>query len=341
MEYRNLGKTKLNVSVIGFGGIPIQRVTIEEVIALFKLAKEKGINFIDTARGYTNSEEKIGLAIKAVENDWIIASKSMARERESFINELNTSLDNLGVECIDLYQFHNIGSEDDYEKIMSKNGAYKAAIEAKKNGKIRYIGMSTHKPKSAMKAYKSGKFVSIQVPFNAVEDQFLPAINLAHDKNIGVIVMKPLAGGAITDASSALKYILDYPITVVIPGMRKREEIKENALVGNRARFFSEKEKEELKSFANKLGNKFCRRCEYCLPCPEGVKIPFNFILHGYLTRYNLKEWAIKRYFSQEVNASACIECGVCETRCPYDLPIREMLKEVNEDFASHKKMEE
>jgi predicted aldo/keto reductase-like oxidoreductase len=341
MEYKKLGATDLNVSVIGFGGIPIQRVSSEEAIELFNVAKENGINFIDTARGYTNSEVKIGLAIKSVNNNWVIASKSMARDREAFLNELETSLTNLGLESIDLYQFHNIGSEEDYDKIMSPDGAYKAALEAQKSGKIRYIGMSTHKPDIAMRAVKSDKFVSIQVPFNAVEDQFLPAIELANKNNIGVIVMKPLAGGAITNASSALKYILDYPVTVVIPGMQKVSEIIENAKVGDKSRVFSEQERKELNLFANNLGSKFCRRCEYCLPCPEGIKIPFNFILHGYLTRYNLKEWAINRYYSQEINASACVECGVCETRCPYELPIREMLKEVSEDFEPYEEMEE
>ncbi|MFP4456567.1 MAG: aldo/keto reductase [Clostridia bacterium] len=341
MEYRKLGSTELNVSVIGFGGIPIQRVSNDEAIQLFKLAKENGINFIDTARGYTNSEEKIGLAIKEVNNDWIIASKSMARDGLTFKKELAISLSNLGIDCIDLYQFHNLGSNEEYDKIMMQDGAYAAAKEAQAKGHIKHIGMSTHKPDVALRAVKSGKFVSIQVPFNAVEDQFLPAINLANKNNIGVIIMKPLAGGAITNASSALKYILEHPVSVVIPGMQKEQEIIENVETGDKSNTLSNIERENLMEFAKNLGNKFCRRCEYCLPCPEGIKIPSNFILHGYLTRYNLKEWAIERYFNQEVKASACVECGICETRCPYNLPIRDMLKDVKNDFAPYEKMEE
>ncbi len=336
MQYRELGKTGLRVSITGFGGIPIQRVSNEEAVEIVRKAKELGINFIDTARGYTNSEEKIGLAIAGDRDYWVLASKSMARDAVTFRRDLQTSLANLKVDYLDLYQFHNIASYEEYDRIFAEDGAYAEALRAQKEGLIHNIGITTHKNFIAVKAVESGMFSTIQVPFNAVESQFLEAIELAVKNGVGVIIMKPLAGGALRRADLALRFFLDYPISSVIPGMQSIEEVEANARVGNEAVKLNNEEREELREMAESLGNHFCRRCEYCLPCPQGIKIPSNFIFHGYLTRYNLQDWALDRYNSMTYKADDCIGCGVCESRCPYELPISEMLKEVARDFAQY-----
>lgn len=337
MKYRKLGSTGLEISVVGFGGIPIQRVSKEEAVKLLQVAKDNGINFIDTARGYASSEAKIGYALEQVKGDFIIASKSMARDAKGYTEELKQSLENLRVNCIDLYQFHNVSSEQAYEQVMGDNGAYEAALKAQQQGLIKYIGFTSHKVDLARKAVESGKFATLQVPFNAVEDHFLEVLELAYKKNIATIIMKPMAGGSLDSGDLALRYILEYNVTTVIPGMQKIEEIIENSSVGNSYKPLTKTEKTKLQEVAKQLGDKFCRRCEYCLPCPQGIKIPAMFILDGYYSRYNLQEWATERYRSLDVTAADCIDCGLCETKCPYQLPIRDMLKEVASHFSSSK----
>ncbi|OPJ54990.1 aldo/keto reductase [Alkalithermobacter paradoxus] len=324
-----LGKTQFEINRVGFGGIPIQRITKEETKKLIQKCKEEGINFIDTARGYTVSEEYIGYSIKEDKDYWIIATKSMSRDYNSMKNDIETSLKNLGRDYIDLYQIHNL-KEDEYEKIFSENGAYKALEEAKKEGKIREIGITSHSVSSIEKGLEYDKFSTIQFPYNIVENQGEKALIKAKEKNIGTIIMKPLAGGALDNAKLALKYILSKEfVDVVIPGMDNINQVIENVKVGNEKNVLTESEMNEINKIKNELGSRFCRRCGYCLPCTENINIPMQFLLEGYYSRYNLKEWALDRYNSLGNGASTCTKCGACERKCPYNLPIRDMLKEV------------
>ncbi len=338
MEYRQFGRTGLKVSVIGFGGIPIQRVSGDEAVTLLRAAQEQGINFIDTAQGYASSESKIGYALQQVPGEWIIASKSMKRDAIGFRAELVKSLTALGVESIDLYQFHNVSTYELYDQVMGEGGAYEAALKAQEEGLIKHIGISSHKNFIAKKAVESGKFVSVQVPFNAVEDQFKEVIEMAAKRDVAIIIMKPLAGGALDNGNLALRYICEYPVTVIIPGMQKVEEVIENAAVGNHFEPLNPDERTELSRIASELGTTFCRRCEYCSPCPEGINIPTMFIFDGYYSRYNLQDWATERYWSQQKTAHDCVKCGICETRCPYNLPIRDMLDQVASHFERRNK---
>jgi len=333
MEKRILGRTNFEVSVIGFGGIPIQRVDEEIAYQLLVEAHRQGINFIDTARGYKESEELLGSALERIGRDkFILATKSMARTYDAVVEEFETSLKNLRTDYIDLFQFHNVSKEEDLETVMGENGALKAIKEYKEKGIVKEIGITSHSVDLLHIAIDTGEFSTIQYPYNPVENQGEPVFKKARENNLGVIVMKPLAGGAISKGELSLRYIMENrDVTVAIPGMDSVEQVIENARAGNEIRPLTEDERKVLMEEAGTLGEEFCRRCGYCAPCTVGIDIPTQFILEGYYSRYNLQDWAVDRYRGFEISAKDCIECGVCETRCPYSLPIIKMLKKVED----------
>lgn len=328
MRYQRLGKTDINASVISFGGIPIQRVDVGSAIAVLAECKKNGINFIDTARLYTDSEAKIGEYFKRHgRQGWYVATKSPARDYEGMLKDIKTSLENMACEYIDLYQLHNVATPADMERVLQPDGAVAALEDAQRQGLIRHIGITGHKPEVLKPGVASGRFATLQIPFNALEQQALDLMKEAKEQGMGIIAMKPLAGGALTTVAAALDFIISSPwVDVAIPGMDSVEQVRENCQIVEAGA--SEKQKQELKELIAGLGTQFCRRCEYCQPCPAGLKIPAMFLFEGYYTRYNLKEWALERYATLPVKASDCTQCGVCESRCPYDLPIREMLKQ-------------
>ncbi len=334
MEYRILGKTGLSVSVIGFGGIPVQRISKEEAVKVIERAEELGINFIDTARGYGISEAFIGEALKENREKWIIASKTMVRDKEAMKTDIDISLRNLQTDYIDLYQFHNVRTMEDYKSILSEDGAYAALEEAKVAGKVRHIGITSHSLELLKIAVESGKFETIMYPYNIVETQAQDLFKRAYELNIGVIAMKPMAGGALTDGTRAMKFILENKsITTAIPGMASIQEVEENSKVGCSFAPLTHEEMEKALKDASELGDEFCRRCGYCAPCHRGIDIPTMFMISGYKERYNLATWAEERYAAMKKTAVDCTECGACEGKCPYNLPIRKMLKEVRKTF--------
>ena len=332
MEYRVLGKTGLKVSRLGFGGIPIQRIDAEGTKALMHRLLEAGINYIDSARGYTVSEEYIGYGLEGIRDKFILATKGRGLTKQAMQKDVETSLRNFRTDYIDLYQFHNPSLED-LETITAPGGALEALRDAKAAGTVRHIGLTTHSVQVFEKALDMDWVETIMFPYNLVENQGAELIAKCQEKNVGFICMKPLAGGAIDDASLALRYIMLNPaVTVVIPGMASDQELSQNlAAVGNSAPLTGE-ETAKIQAIRDSLGTQFCRRCNYCAPCTVGIHIPQLFVLEGYLTRYGLADWAKGRY-ETETKASACIECGACEGRCPYHLPIREMMKRVAREF--------
>ena len=334
MEKRILGRTNFEVSAVAIGGIPIQRVDKEIAIEIIREGLKQGMNFIDTARGYRQSEELIGYALEELGREkFILATKSMDRTYEGIKEEFYTSLKLLKTDYIDLYQLHNVKTKEEYDMVMSENGALKAVKELKAKGLIKEIGISCHSLDIMDAVLDSDEFSTIQFPYNAIERQGEPIFEKAKKMNIGVIIMQPLAGGAISSGEAAIRFVLENPnITVVIPGMDSVDQVIENARAGNNRRPLTSEERSILDSEAAALGKEFCRRCGYCSPCTVGIDITGNFVVDSYFTRYNLEDWAISRYNSMEVKAKDCIECGDCESRCPYDLPIIEMLKKV----ASH-----
>jgi hypothetical protein len=319
----------MQVSVVGFGGIPLQRIEAPAAEKVVRRAIELGINFFDTARAYTDSEEKLGAALKNKREQVIIATKSMARGKKGMAADIEKSLRTMDVDYIDLYQLHNVKDKRALEQVLAADGALAALSEAKEKGKIRHIGVTGHIKDILMRILRTGELKTVQFPFNPVEsDGARELFELAGKLDVGVIAMKPMAGGALTNAKLALRFILEHPVTVAIPGMDSPGQVEENAAVGSELRGLSETEREGLSGLAAKLGARFCRRCEYCLPCQQGIDIPSVFLIDGYYVRYDLKDWAKERYRDMDVKADDCLECGECEERCPYNLPIREMLKD-------------
>ncbi|MCI8631904.1 MAG: aldo/keto reductase [Lachnospiraceae bacterium] len=334
MEYRILGKTGLKISRLGFGGIPIQRIDAAGTKVLMQQLMEAGVNYIDTARGYTVSEEYLGEALEGIRAHFVLATKSMARTKEEMARDIEISLRNLRTDHIDLYQVHNPNLQQ-LEQVMGEGGALEALMEARAAGKIDHIGLTAHSREVFEKALSLDWVETMMFPYNIVESQGEELIKACTEKNIGFIDMKPLAGGAIEDATLALRYIASNPdVTVVIPGMAAPEELTQNIAAVQDTAPLTDDEKQRIQQVRDALGTQFCRRCNYCAPCAVGIQIPNVFLMQGYLERYGLAEWAKARYGAMPVKASACIECGACEKRCPYELPIRQMMKKAAAEFG-------
>jgi len=333
MEYRQLGKTGLRISRMGFGGIPIQRIDAEGTKELMHKLMEAGVNYIDTARGYTVSEEYLGYALEGIRDKFILATKSMARTKDAMAADIDISLKNLRTDYIDIYQLHFVQPQN-LETILGPDGALEALMEAKAAGKIRHIGFTTHELAVFEQALEFDWVETIMFPYNFVETHGVDLMKKCTEKGKGFICMKPLAGGAIEDVSLAMRFIAaNKDVTVNIPGMATEEELAQNVKAASDTTPLTDAELKEVQHIRDTLGNHFCRRCNYCQPCSVGINISFCFTVNGYLTRYGLTDWPIARYNSMAVKPDACIECGACESRCPYNLPIISMLKEVSENF--------
>lgn len=334
MQYITLGKTNLKIAPLGFGGIPIQRIDKEGTRELILKMRENGLNFIDTARAYTVSEEYLGYALEGIRDDFVIATKSGSRDKESMARDIRTSLKNLRTDYIDLYQLHNV-PPNDLPKVLGSEGALEALIEAKEQGIIGHIGITAHSIDTFKMALEIEQIETVMFPYSIVETQGIELIEKCAANNIGFIAMKPLAGGAIDNPELAIRYILkNRNVSVVIPGMATVEELECNLKAAENTSPLTQEEINAIDEIKQGLGTQFCRRCNYCAPCTVGIPISSVFLFEGYLTRYNLTDWANLRYNSLPVKASACVECGVCEARCPYNLPIRQMLKKAVKGFG-------
>lgn len=335
MNYVTLGKTGLKASAISFGGIPIQRSDAANTMAVVDKLEEYGINYIDTARGYTVSEEYLGAALEGRRDKFILATKSMSRDKASMAQDVETSLKNLRTDHIDLYQLHNLLVKD-IERVFGPDGAYEALAEAKAAGKVGHIGVTCHSA-DAMKILVeryADKLETVMFPFNIVEDQGRDVLLLAREKGMGTIAMKPLAGGNLEDWNLALRYIAASGVMdISIPGMGSPEEVERDAAVDLTAPLTQE-ELDRCAAIRKELGTQFCRRCGYCAPCPNGIDIPQNFLLANYARKYGLAGWAQERYKAMPYHAGSCVMCGACEKRCPYNLPIRDMLEDVAKVFG-------
>ena len=327
MHKVRLGRTEMMVSRLGFGGIPIQRVSEDEAVAVVRRCLELGINFIDTANAYTTSEEHIGKAISGRREGLILATKSQSRSRNGVERHLKLSLQNLGVESIDLYQFHGVNDFKDLDRVLDPNGPLVLLEEARSAGQIKHIGITSHQIDVAKEAVKSGRFETIMFPFNFVTcepaEELLP---LAREHDVGFIAMKPMAGGMLDNVTLAFKYLLQFPDVVPVVGIEKIHEIEEIVRVLDGAWPMTEAEQHEIQRLREELGTRFCRRCDYCQPCTEEIPISTVMVSQSFARRMP-PERIFTGWIAEALEkAASCTECGECEERCPYHLPIREVI---------------
>ena len=337
MKKRFLGNTGMEVSVIGFGGIPIQHVSEKEAVNLIIECKKQGINFIDTARAYTISEKFIGMGLReAGRENFYIATKAMSYDYDSMKSSIEQSLNDLQVEYIDLYQIHNISSKQHMDTVFSEDGGLKALVEAKEKGLIKHIGITGHMRELLIEVIDKYEFETVQFPFNPVEPQGTELLLKALGKGMGTIAMKPMAGGVFGYPRLSLKYVVNSNlITVAIPGMDTIDQVIENAGVGTDFEPLTKEEEEIINREVEILGTEFCRRCGYCKPCPEGIDIPNVFVFENYVIKYNMPEYGKLKYDTLEVKPDQCVRCRKCEKKCPYKLPIVEKLKHAVKTFKA------
>ncbi|MEJ2210568.1 MAG: aldo/keto reductase [Anaerolineae bacterium] len=330
MKRIRLGRTGLEVSRVGFGGIPIQRVTEAEAVRVVARCLELGINFLDTATGYSTSEERIGKAIAGRRQGLVLATKSPARDGEAAMAHIEQSLRRLGVEVLDLWQLHNVSTMEALDRVLAPGGALEAGRRAVEAGKVRHLGITSHSMEVALKAVPLGCFETIQFPFNFVTyepaERLLP---LARQHDVGFIAMKPLGGGLLSNARLCLKWLLQYDV-VPDPGIERVAEIEEIAAIVDGDPALAPEECREIERIRADVGTRFCRRCGYCEPCPEGVRVSVLMTLESMIKRLPAERVISPSGWVAPAVASAagCIECGECEEKGPYQLPIREMMAE-------------
>jgi predicted aldo/keto reductase-like oxidoreductase len=361
LDKRRLGRTNLQVSLVGFGGTWIAELGQEEAVKVVRHAFDLGINYFDTARWDGDSEEKIGIALQDYRSQCIIATKTGSRTKRESLDDFAVSLKNLRTDHIDILQLHGIDDEKTLAKAMSTDGSLQTCREARREGLVNFIGITGHKPRVLAKAVESGEFDTVLVPLNMVTRQALEEllpVAKAHD--VGVVAMKPLmakTSNLITclyqpslsliseepelkaflgetpteQVNSALRYVLSQDASVVIPGLKSISEVETAAKAGTQYKGLTA---EEQKRFSFDLGD-YCRDCAQCMPCPEGINIPAVLRFQALYDVYGLKDWAKKLYGGLEVKADRCSVCGQCQPNCFYNLDIENKLKKAQINLGS------
>ncbi len=331
MKKVTLGKTGLKVNPFGFGGIPIQRVTEDEAVAVVRRCYDLGVNYYDTARGYNVSEERIGKDLEDVRDEVVLATKSGRRTAEELEAELETSLGNLRTDRIDVFQLHNVSSLEVWEKIKGPGGALEALYRAKDRGKIEHLGITSHDPGVCADIIEEGIFETMMIPFNYLahipQERLLP---LCRKMNVGTVIMKPFGGGAFTNVNMALRFVLGSEnVDITIPGMMTVAEVEENHAVATGPLGLTPGDHALIERDKAELGTQFCRACNYCQPCQQGI--PITYVLRAEsqsLKRMGWRPGTEKRIAEVIELTRTCVECGECEERCPYELPIMTLIQE-------------
>ncbi|MBC7234559.1 MAG: aldo/keto reductase [Chloroflexi bacterium] len=329
MQTLRLGRTNLMVTAVGFGGIPIQRLNEEDAVAVVRHSLDLGINWIDTAHGYTTSEERIGRAIAGRNPRPILCTKSHGLTAEAYAQEVEQSFQRLGVNYIDVYQFHGVSKAEQFDKITAPNGPLDVARRLRDEGRIGHIGVTSHNLDVAIELVQSDLFETLMFPFNFITRE--PAerlIPLCRQHDVGFIAMKPMGGGLLEDATLAFKWLRRFPDVVPLVGIQALAEIDEIMRIMEGPAELSAEEEARIEAIRQELGTRFCRSCDYCQPCSVGIHISSVMRL-----RSAAKRFPAERFYGQQTQqmvalVEECIDCGKCEERCPYELEIRQTLRE-------------
>lgn len=339
MDKIKLGRTNLMVSRSGFGGLPVQRISFEESKNILRKAYSNGINFFDTSRAYSDSEEKIGYSLSDVRSQIIIATKSKAGDRKTLLEDLQISLKNLKTDYVDILQLHNPSILPDPEDPES---IYAGLLEAKKKGFVRFIGITNHKIKNAMEAATSELYDTVQFPLCSLSaDIDLLLIDECKKRNVGLIAMKALSGGIITNAASAFAFLRQFDNVVPIWGIQKEAELDEFISLEKNPPLLDDAMWSIINKDRTELSGDFCRGCGYCLPCPAGIQIPTAARISLLIKRAPYQGFLEDSFKEKMELINNCIECGHCKNNCPYKLDtpnlLKRELKSYTEFYANHK----
>jgi len=356
MRKKPLGKTGLTVSEIGVGAIRFGSLSDDEVGQILSRAVEMGINLIDTARSYGESEARIGRVLGANRSKVILSSKSTARTADGMRRDLEASLKALRTDYIDIYKAHNLRMPEEYDGAMAPGGAVEALERAREEGLIGHIGISCHRYRDTLKrAILSERFSVVMVAYNVLNDELMDeeVLPLAKERGVGTLIMKPLAGGVLArppeslrlagsasegraiTAADAIGFVLaNRNVDCAVVGMSSVAELGEDVAAARQAARMGQESMAEIVRAAEAFGKDFCRSCGYCLPCSAGILIPVILRHLFYLKRYGLTQWARGRYGMVEVKADACTRCGECLEKCPYELPIPDLLEEAHRSLG-------
>jgi len=331
MQYTTLGRTNLRVSRTAFGALPIQRVTLEEAAHLLRKAYDHDINFFDTARGYTDSEEKMGHALADVREKIVIATKTGAKDAKTLREQLETSLRNMRTDYIDVYQFHNPGVA-----FTPEDEVYQAMLEARAQGKIRFIGITCHALDVARRAAVSSDYDTVQFPLSSLSsDDDLALIDDCRAHNVGVIAMKALSGGLITNARTSFAFLRQYENVVPIWGVQREWELNDVLALEANPPALDDEIKAEIARDRAALTEDFCRACGYCLPCPANIPIPMAARMKLLLRRMPYQPFLSEEWQANMARIEDCTECGHCRSHCPYGLDTPAMLRRNLEDYRA------
>lgn len=338
METMRLGRTNMIASRSGFGALPIQRISMEDASALLKKAYDNGINFFDTARAYSNSEEKIGHALSEVRNRITIATKTTAKDKKSLFADLETSLKTLKTDVIDVYQLHNPPELPDYD---DPDGLYQGLVEAKAKGMIRFMGLTNHKLSVAMQAARDKKFDTIQFPLSSLSsEEDLGLVRLCRENDIGFIAMKAMSGGLITNAASTFAFLRQFDNVLPIWGVQRMKELDEFLSYEKNPPVLDEALWEVIRQDREQLAGSFCRGCGYCQPRPAQIPIETAARISLLLTRAPYQGYMTDEFKEKMERINNCTHCNHCKNHCPYGLDtpnlLKHMLGEYNQFYAVH-----
>lgn len=326
-----LGSTNLTVNRNGFGALPIQRISKEESIQLIRMAYDAGITFFDTARFYTDSEEKLGEALEGIRDKVYIATKTGATTVEGFWKDLETSLGNLKTDYVDLYQFHNPAF---CPKPGDESGIYDAMLEAKAKGMVKHIGITNHRLAVAKEAIASGLYETLQFPFSYISgEQELELVKACKEKNMGFIAMKALSGGLIRNSAAAYAFLAQFDNVLPIWGVQKKEELQEFISYIDNPPAMNEEIKAIIAKDREELCGEFCRGCGYCMPCPVDIEINSCARMTLMLRRSVPAAWLTEAWQEKMKKIENCLHCGQCKGKCPYGLDTPTLLEKNYEDY--------